>query len=315
MRYSVLLAGILAVAATISRPVYASALTCGTEIRVDITLTSDLGPCTGRGLTIIGGNVTLDLAGHNINGTGSNAGVFLVGGGVIIKGPGWISNFDTGIYVSGPAGPTNVMIYDLVLFRNTTGIYLNDTGRIRIFDNFVLGGNRGVNGISTQDVGQSYFYRNTVTGHSNAGALLISTNAMVDENVMTGNQVGVTVLGGLQNPTVQGNQVFRNRGDGISFVIGYGPFVIADNDIHDNGGNGISAQGGGSQGASQIVDNLVRSNSGYGVGIDYGSNIQVSGNRMSGNGTDLYWSGAGVNNCSYQNLFQTTSPSVLPPCF
>lgn len=313
MRYSVLLAGILAVATTIPRPAYASALSCGTEIRVDTALTSDIGPCAGRGLTISGANVTLDLAGHDINGTGGGEGVYVVGGGVIIKGPGRISNFDTGIYVA--RGPTNVMIYDLVLFRNTTGIHLGDTGYIRIFDNVVFGGNRGVNGISTQDVGHTYFYRNTVTGHSNAGALLISTNAMFDENAITGNQVGITVLGGLQNPTIQGNQVFRNSGDGISLVIGNGPLIVADNDIRDNWGSGIWVHGGGSNGNAQIVDNLVRSNSGYGIGIDYGSNIQVEGNRMWGNSVDLYWSGAGTNNCSYQNLFHTTSPSVLPPCF
>jgi len=307
VKFRLLLAGTFALATTISQTAYA--LSCGDTIMSDTTMTSDLGPCPAGGLIINWATVTLDLAGHKILGTGTGDGVVVHrGGAAIIKGPGMISNFGVGILVSESGGGV-ATIHDLVLFQNSTGITF-DTSEVQIFDSFILGGTRGVDGIWAGDA-VCDCYRNTITGHSHAGASLHRVGGTFDANVITANNIGIDLPSSTVVPiSIQGNRILGNRGDGVS--AGRGGITIAQNYITGNGGNGSLLNVGG--GVTTVKNNQITFNRGYGIGLVSGTDTHIEANRMLGNGLDLYWSGSGMNNCADHNIFRTVSPILLPPC-
>ncbi len=73
---------------------------CGAVIKTSTTLTADIGPCPGVGLTVRANNITLDLGGHRVFGTvaeGVWAGIRLDKvSGVTVKN-GSVDNFDAGV--------------------------------------------------------------------------------------------------------------------------------------------------------------------------------------------------------------------------
>jgi Right handed beta helix region len=97
-------------------PVSASGVTndphCGETIMQSTALTSDIGPCPGDGLVIGADNVTLDLNGHSIEGSGGGVGVSVGGDltartGVTVRN-GTIAQFDQGVLLGGnPTAPSS----------------------------------------------------------------------------------------------------------------------------------------------------------------------------------------------------------------
>ncbi len=75
---------------------------CGAVIKTSTTLTADVGPCPGVGLTVRANNIILDLGGHRVFGTAAEgvwAGVRLDKvSGVTVKN-GSVDNFDAGVEV------------------------------------------------------------------------------------------------------------------------------------------------------------------------------------------------------------------------
>src|SRR5687768_8814936 len=67
---------VLAASVLLTPAAAANHVACGDAITSDTTLDSDLVDCPANGLTIQGSGVTLDFAGHSIDGTGTgNIGV------------------------------------------------------------------------------------------------------------------------------------------------------------------------------------------------------------------------------------------------
>jgi hypothetical protein len=313
MKSSLLLVA-LGVTGIISQNAYA--LTCGDMITSNTTMKSDLGPCTGTALTISAPNITLDLAGHNIRGTGSGAGIFVghFGGGATIKGPGSVSNFYWGVQFADSAANSST-ISNMFLSQNAAGIVFDYACNVQIVGNIISGGNKGVDGTQGgEDCGLT-ISRNTFTGHSDAGLRLGRVSGTISANLVTGNNIGIAVTtpasGGW--PSIQGNIVTNNRGDGIS-VSGGSPVIldISNNYVYANGGNGILAQVG--EGGATVEHNQVGLNRSYGIGVVFSSNIQVRNNGMLGNGVDIYWDGWGTGDCASQNIYHTVSTAKLPPC-
>src|SRR4051812_27856408 len=98
-----LIATLLAGFALLASPVSAHAahVQCGAVITADTTLDSDLVGCPQDGIVIAAGNVTLDLNGHTISGTGTAAGIRGAAGptlaNVVIRGRGTVTAFRVGI--------------------------------------------------------------------------------------------------------------------------------------------------------------------------------------------------------------------------
>ena len=100
-RVSLLFAGVLGVATVLpASGASAAVVQCGQFITVDTTLENDLLNCPGGGILIDGDNVTLDLNGHTIEGTGSGDGISIVGTSDVNVENGFVRDFANGVQIS-----------------------------------------------------------------------------------------------------------------------------------------------------------------------------------------------------------------------
>ncbi len=322
-----------------ARPAYA--IDCGDEILTDTRLEADLGPCPADGLLINGNGITLDLNGHRITGSGAGFGIHTGEGGqnITIKGPGTITRFSEGVRF-GSASVTG-LVYDLVLTQNQIGIVISrgvGGGQIRVLKNNIVGTNRQTVGIAMSGSGPIYVYQNMIRGHYEAVRTGSEVYGFIDENLITLNQIGIGV-GGSKDAcvSIRGNRVTLNLGDGIRTFdwgtaaaalsatdtdpcpAGFFGAIVENNTVSFNGGDGIVVIGGGDH-VQLIHNNIVSFNRGVGISV-FGtistfpySWVHVVGNYTDHNATDLAWDGVGTNNCWYQNVFSTSSPTQLPVC-
>ncbi len=145
---------------------------CGLVITRSRTLTADVGPCPGTGLIIGSNNITLDLGGHRIFGSGptdgTHPGVLLQGHtGVTIRN-GEISDFDAGVFIN------------LADFNTVTKLKVHDNIGLPSFGSY-LG-----DGIAVFHSSANQILNNIVTHngpHDGIGVFgLDSTNNEVDGN-------------------------------------------------------------------------------------------------------------------------------------
>lgn len=303
----------------------AFAVQCGDIIRTDLTLTSNLN-CTGTALRVFGPlpgapNITIDLNGHDITGDGTGMGILIVDGEVTLKGRGRISNFEAGVSL---VTAVDVVIYDLTIENNMTAIALLRSGGVRIFDNTIRAGANGQFGVILSVVAHTALYRNTISGFQQVGVVIPSGDPpsdifpVISENVIRGNQTGISIRGLDSDSIIRGNLIVDNQLNGIEI----GPIfeagcTIQENQILRNGGHGILLQDRTPNGCF-IANNLVEKNGLGGISVLEGTGfvnqgVRVEGNRLSRNGTDLIWDGAS-NSCWLQNVFVTSSSQPLPKC-
>jgi hypothetical protein len=97
-------------------PTDTARIPCGSTITRSITLTQDM-HCSGNALIIGSDDVTLDLGGHTLGGTGDGAGITLSGAGKPLEGAvvedGTVSGFSDGVLV-GPSGADGPQLSHLV---------------------------------------------------------------------------------------------------------------------------------------------------------------------------------------------------------
>jgi nitrous oxidase accessory protein NosD len=304
---------LLATCLLVSQPAYP--LSCGDIVTADVKLTANLSPCPGNGLVVQGHNLTIDLNGHSIVGGPTATGILLspVASHVTIKGPGEIATFGTGILLS--QGTTYILIHDLTLYENTVGMVMSQTTHVRIMSNTIDGGSNGMEGVYVSEVNDVDIYRNTIKRHSVAGMMTgMLGSADISENTITGNQVGISYRA--DSGALRGNTITSNNDNGIQVNVA-GPAggpTIEDNQVLSNGGIGIAVIAGTILTNTLVQDNIVRSNKGNGISITGNTmNTRVTGNRSSGNATDLTWDGKGTS-CWALNVFGTSSPVFLPAC-
>ncbi len=318
-----LLAAIVATLALASHPAFA--VVCGAQIRTDVVLTSDL-HCTGNALFIIGPlpgapNITIDLNGFSVIGDGTGAGITVAAvGGVIVKGPGRISNFQVGLSVN---QAIDVVAYDLTLVNNQTGMIADRATATRIFDNVIRGGKNGQIGVSINTSSKIFLYRNTITGHSSFGVQIPVgdppdvTFPTISENIIKRNGAGIFAKGLDSDSIIRDNTIEENDGNGIEIgnIIEAG-CTIEGNSVHANAGSGIVISGRPQTGCL-IQNNIVTNNLVNGISVVSGAplvlEMRVLGNRLSSNGIDLLWDTVS-SSCFSQNIFGTSSPAVLPLC-
>jgi Right handed beta helix region len=127
-----LAAGILTIASGTAPEAKANvALACGDTVTTDVTLTTDLNCPEGVGLYALG-PVTIDFAGHSLDGSGTGvAGIW--GGATLLNGK--IQGFDSG--VNGPATVEN-----MTLTRNAYGI-LGASMTVRVSGSSIVANSRG----------------------------------------------------------------------------------------------------------------------------------------------------------------------------
>jgi hypothetical protein len=215
-----------------------TALSCGDLITTSTTLSADLGPCGGTGVTISADHVTLNLNGHRIFGTGPG-GVQTNRVGVVVEN-GSVVGFSTDVALSGDSSRVmNVHVGSAA----TSGIDV--TGK-----NDVISGNRvfGSDGDGIVGTGAGSQYTNNILQSSSHSGLIVTDAASISGNKALNNgESGIafdhTTAGGL---TVTNNLANGNHLNGITGAGAGDPTVVTltGNKAYFNGQLGISGQPG-----------------------------------------------------------------------
>lgn len=284
------LAALLLAAPAAGRP---AALACGDVVTDDITLHASLTGCT-TGLVVGADDVTVDLNGHTILGTGRDTagnGIEAFGRSGVIVRNGLISGFDTGVLLSGASSST---VENLRLMRTNRGVsivsVLNVESTNVIRDNVVTS---SLNGIVVIE-GAASITGNRLIGLSNEGVPGgpfsprgvgvycfggVGTT-VIEDNVAVGSTTGIFLF--RCRADVSRNTLAANTGNGIERL--ESPGSTERNRANANGGNGILAfdsHGG-------IFDNVANANGGDGIRIEdsipsHGPLFTVGGNLANAN--------------------------------
>lgn len=286
-------------------PASGSDVSCGDVISEDTTLTEDLLNCPGNGLEIGADGVTLDLAGHVVDGTGAGQGIRSHGNSdVEIKG-GTIREFGVGVSLgrapSFPGGVERGTASQRHRLRNLTvrgnvadGISLFRGVDANTLEHNTAIGNGGA-GIVLTEAGQNRVAKNRIEGND-YGVLLVGgahDNLVVQNKVATNERVGIAV--GLHplapfsddDNRIERNTVIANGTDGILVATAGGANVVEQNRTHRNGDDGIDVDCGyGSCGPAREVT-LTRNDADRNgdLGIEADAGVVDGGRNMArGNG-------------------------------
>jgi parallel beta-helix repeat protein len=345
VRFVGLLAAAASVLVFVAQPktAHATTLACGATITNNVTLTADVGPCTGTAVTIGANNVTLNLNGFSIIGpstcgTGS-IGVFVPGSSTNDKiigtlsggsaGPGTITGFDQGIHLGTPGGATvtqGTLVKHVHVTSNcNVGITMQGSSGNKIRNN-TLGANPCIgifidNGANNQMVGNAITGSNIpptpgvcstdLGGGGVAIEIHIGSGFLVSGNSINSNTNGVVSDGFSPGSTLSANDISGNTQDGVALS---GQATITGNQVDANGRDGIAIS---EENGFVISSNKADSNGRYGVAVGgargeaAGSNNATKTNHALGNGVlDLFWDGNGTGNTWTSNTCDTETSGL-----
>lgn len=298
---------------------YLNAQNCGDSVTSDVVLMSDLGPCPGDGLVAINqGNLTIDLNGFSILGSGTGTGIRIVSGrNILVKGRGTISSLAVGVSIEGArVGSNAVEVRDTAFSDVTIGVFISMCGSCRVIDNGIQGQGGTGEGISVSESSQIKIRGNQVS----AFAAGISQRAGIGSSMtIVGNTVATNTEGIVAIPmrfspaslVINANTISGNTGNGMRLA--NSTLTLDGNFVMSNGGDGILVQNSLNH---TLQDNIVTGSGGRGIALE--TSPSASGktidNEARGSGVvDLYWDGSG-SSCWSQNLFDTSQPNPLPAC-
>lgn len=226
----------------------ASHVRCGDVITQDTRLDSDLLDCSGDGLLIGADDVTLDLAGHRLDGSGAGAGVRSAGRRRSRIRNGVIEGFGLGVHLD---AVTHARLHGVVVRSSGIGIWLTGSDSTivgsTVSDNgtgIELAGSRneivgsGVTttrfsgpptyfptptGIRLRGASDTRVVRNTVSGYYWSIALDRSTGSHVTRNELRLGEplepVGGVPLMGVYAYQGSDNRLTRNRVSGATYAL------------------------------------------------------------------------------------------------
>jgi parallel beta-helix repeat protein len=238
---------------------HAAEVSCGDRIEVDVTLDSDLRGCSGsNALVIAASGVTLDLAGHTIEGSGGGIGV--------VNAPG-VS------HVTIQNGKIGRFFHAILLIAGGDHVIRN----IYQYDSH--------DGLRLSRVGSALLDRVTATGNVDGSGIHtpFSTGVTIRNSYIHDNAAGVSG-GGVVGSTIKRSLIARNTFYGIFYAPATGS-VIERNVVYGNGEFGIRLEE--ESAGNRIVRNRVSKTTGYGIFLseDTGANV-LSRNRVKRNSGD-----------------------------
>ena len=234
-----MVASVLAVTAA---PVYASHVGCGSLITTDATLDSDIGPCVGDGLIVAADDITLDLGGHTVSGTGTGAGVRVARHTGVEVTNGTIDGFHTGLVLDEADG------------NHVWSLTLRDSVR---------------QGITVAGSDANLIEKNSILDNDgDAIRLGLSDGNVVRKNVAAGNVFGIGVADGSDRNLVEKNSVSATGAFGIAVFS-----ISIDNRVEKNAvlgtrlGDGIVVAADSS--GTRITKNVANGNADDGIDVDH----------------------------------------------
>jgi len=264
---------------------------CGAVVTQDTTLDSDLVDCPGNGVVIAGSGVTLDLAGHTIDGTGGAIGVVTMGrvSGVTVTG-GRVRGFFHAVAlgagggflardleVSGShegillTGTTSAVVARVLAWGNDgSGLHMPAARNVLVTDSVMVANGAGVSasGAGSSRLERSFFGWNTFHGLRFAGL----SDSVLLGNVVHGNgTVGIRLEEGSSGNVLSGNRVSRSGADGIALADDSGANRLERNRSVRNGADGFDLAGAG----ATLVRNHADRNAGLGFDAPLGVALDV----------------------------------------
>lgn len=297
--------GLIVVVALLQIPVTAGAtngLECGDEVTESVSLTHDLIDCPGDGLVVRANGITIDLAGHTIDGDGAGAGVRVPPGlGDVTITNGTITEFSEGVTLDSTTGNT---VSRLNVNATNRGINLANASGSLIEKNAVT---TSVDGIRVNGHGSdaNVVRQNVVQG--NVFGITVSDGAdenLVDQNEVSGGNFGIALFSGAQETEVTRNDVFGNAVSGIQVQSSSNDALVSQNMVHENG-EGILVDVDVS--GAIVSRNQVIANAGDGIEIR-GSNNLVERNVIVDNGGfGIHLTATSLNNTVRRNDLEGNS--------
>lgn len=282
---------LVAAVAAVLAPTARGAVECGTTLTTDTTLRQDIGPCPANGLTVTADNVTVDLGGHRIFGTGSpgdGVGIEILNARGVRVQNGTISNFDAGVLIShGDSNQvTNIKAIANVGLAGTTdfgdGILINSSPSNLVKGNEIRS-NGPFSGISVIGAGSfgNKISKNTVQNND------------VALNDVENNDVGIRLEAGTETTTLKRNVVSFSGLDGIAIFQNSTGNVLLENTVKFNGfhdkthrqGDGIRVFGRAGPDNNLLKANITQDNAANGLilSVEATSNV-IQKNKASRNG-------------------------------
>jgi hypothetical protein len=276
-------------------PASAVTLNCGDTVTSSVTLSNDVGPCTGNGLIIGADNVTLNLGGHTVSGsnttnttTNEQVGILIQGVRNVVVQNGTVTGFDAGVaitkgtknqvinvnvhdninhssLVNAPGAATNHCNFGdgIVVTNSSKNIIKNNTAYHNgPFDGIGLVGNSDSNIVSGNHVFNQTVSNELPPAGSNLNGPCGPFSATPTGAGRLHQDIGIRVEGpGADNNTVVANNVTDNQLNGIS-IHGYVCWA----------GNGGVAPPGAPQVGTSNTGNLIETNNvrrnGFPDGLD-----------------------------------------------
>ena len=253
----------------------AAGLSCGATVTTDVRLTADLVDCSGQGLVIGASGITIDLAGHTIDGTGANAGIYNPDGhdGVTIRG-GTIQEFGQGIDLLESRGSH---IDRLRATGNAIGIVVMRGDHVRV-ERVEVDANSfsGIEVLFSESVTVEH---SIVTGHDFGGIVdRYSLDSRYDRNVVTGNAFFGIEMTDTDRAELSRNDVSGNEFDGIRLGFWATGVTLDRNETSHNGTDGLVIE----EAGNAVARHTAFENGGRGIAVVDGT-IDGGRNTAAGN--------------------------------
>ncbi len=262
-----------------------AAVSCGEVLTRSTLVTNDLFECPGDGLVIGADAITVDLAGHTVDGVGLGSGIRNDGYSLVTVKNGTVQQFDYGVELL--SGTTHNVIQGLTLQLNQlVGIELFDAGEgNEIRDNIIDNNGKGItllNGTTAAIVDN-----NTVTFSIGHGALLrdATANQLTRNTFGSGGDLGIGLERATGNRLI-GNAVSGNSDGGIELRYESHGNVINSNLVTGSGDMGILVS---DSDGNTLTSNTAWYMSDSGISLDYVNDSIVRGNdvRFNPGGLEL----------------------------
>jgi Right handed beta helix region len=222
-------------------------IVCGATITVSTTVTNDLSNCALNGLNVVGSHITVNLAGHTIDGVANGDGVRVTGTGVTLEN-GIVTDFDVAVELDAAGGHVQG------IHASGSGIGIRDkAGNDVITGNFVA--DNGSAGIVEDGTPHAQVTNNWARGNGSQGILAEGAGA-----------------------AVTGNRALSNSGVGIATGSDPG-ILVAGNVANGNGTNGIATSG-----RTTLKNNTTSFNTGLGISAT-AFDTDGGGDKAAGNGS------------------------------
>ncbi|MEU9331831.1 right-handed parallel beta-helix repeat-containing protein [Streptomyces sp. NPDC048290] len=272
---------------TAAPPAQATAqqLSCGQTVTTSVVLGADLLDCPGDGLIVGAHGITIDLAGHTVDGVGLGTGIRNDGfdhttvtnsAGT----PAQVQEFDHGVRLD--PGTSGAVVERLTLqFNEWAGVALDDadTGNHVRNNTITRQSQRGIT--VTGGSSDNTIADNTVTANQGEGIYVEnSTGNRIERNSVTDSGDTALILDGSSGNTLLSNTVSGSSDGAIVLRSGSHDNLVQSNTGSQNSDAGLSLT---DSSRNRVLSNTFQGSGDSGIALQYAHDSTLSGNDVSGN--------------------------------